>query len=547
MASTTTPPASPSPTPTVELRHSTGGGGAAGAALAGVVSAALALGAGELVAGTGPRFASPVEAVAREVIDRAPRPVERFAVETFGTSDKLALVVGTLALSALLGAVLGLASRRRPWAGALGLAAFAALGALASLSAPSAPAVAAVPSLAAGAAGAGALWLLLGRAGRFRRVSSPPGPAGGPALRPTGGAGSRRAFLGLAAGVAAAAALAGAGGRALRSRFSAAESRAGVTLPPAARPLPSVPAAAEVGVPGVASFVTPNADFYRIDTALVVPQVRAEDWSLRVTGLVDEPFELSFAELLDRELVEADITMTCVSNPVGGDLVGNARWLGVPASDLLDRARPRRGADQLVGRSVDGYTCGFPLGAAYDRPCLVAVGMNGEPLPLRHGFPARLVTPGLYGYIGSTKWLTELEVTTFASFDQYWVPRGYADRAPVKTMARIDTPRSFERVAPGRVVVGGVAWAQTRGIESVEISIDGSPFRRTELGAAVSDDSWRQWRHEWEAAPGRHTLVVRATDGSGEVQTEERSETLPDGASGWMSLVVTVDPDTSPT
>ncbi|HET8618109.1 MAG TPA: hypothetical protein VFM27_04090, partial [Acidimicrobiales bacterium] len=286
MASTTTPPASPSPPPTVELRHSTGGGGAAGAALAGLVSAALALGAGELVAGTGPRLASPVEAVAREVIDRAPRPVERFAVETFGIADKLALVVGTLALSAVLGAVLGLVARRRPWAGALGLAAFAVLGAAASLSAPSAPAVAAVPSLAGGAAGAGALWLLLGRAGRARRVSPSPGPAGVPSPRPSGGAGSRRAFLGLAAGMAAAAALAGAGGRALRSRFSAAESRAGVTLPPAARPLPAVPAAAEVGVRGVAPFVTPNADFYRIDTALVVPQVRAEDWSLRVTGIV---------------------------------------------------------------------------------------------------------------------------------------------------------------------------------------------------------------------------------------------------------------------
>jgi DMSO/TMAO reductase YedYZ molybdopterin-dependent catalytic subunit len=537
------------------------------AALAGLVSAAAALGVGELVAGVDSRLASPVEAVAREVIDRAPRPVERFAIETFGTNDKLALVVGTVVLAVVLGAVLGVVARGRPRAAVLGLGGFAALGALAALSAPSASPVAALPSLVAGAAGIGGLWLLLGRtrspeppaehtataaapapAAMPERGADPAEPQAPPAPAPArSGVGSRRAFLGLTAGLAAAAALAGAGGRALRSRFSAAESRAGVVLPRAARPLPAVPASAEVGVPGVAPFVTPNADFYRIDTALVVPQVRAEDWSLRVTGMVDEPLELSFAELLDRDLVEADITLTCVSNPVGGDLVGNARWLGVPVADLLATARPRRGADQLVGRSVDGYTCGFPLAAASDRQSLVAVGMNGEPLPLRHGFPARLVTPGIYGYAGSTKWLTELEVTTFDAFDQYWVPRGYARRAPIKTMTRIDTPRSFERVAPGRVVIGGVAWAQSRGIDAVEISIDGEPFRPTDLGAAVSDDSWRQWRHEWDATPGRHMLVVRATDGTGEVQTDDRSETLPDGASGWMSLVVTVDPEQPPT
>jgi DMSO/TMAO reductase YedYZ molybdopterin-dependent catalytic subunit len=204
-----------------------------------------------------------------------------------------------------------------------------------------------------------------------------------------------------------------------------------------------VPAGAEVGVEGVAPFVTSNADFYRIDTALIVPQVRAEDWTLTVGGMVDEPFELTFDELCDLDLVEADITLTCVSNPVGGDLVGNARWLGVPVRDLLDRAGPRRGADQLVGRSVDGYTCGFPLPAVYDRPCLVAVGMNGEPLPLRHGFPARLVTPGVYGYVGSTKWLTGLEVTTFDAFDQYWVPRGYAARRPSRPCRASTRPAAW--------------------------------------------------------------------------------------------------------
>jgi DMSO/TMAO reductase YedYZ molybdopterin-dependent catalytic subunit len=532
------------------------GGAAAGAgaaALAGLVSAGVALGAGELIAGIDDGLASPVEAVATEVIGRVPRSVERFAIETFGSNDKLALVVGILAFSAASGIVLGVVSRRRPRVGALGLAAFAAMGVPASAAGPRASVMAGLPSVVAGLVGVLCLRSLVSRApsggGRSLRagdgVAAPTATAAPAAVTPMrGGVPSRRAFLGMTAAVAAAGAFAAAGGRALRGRFSAAESRAAVVLPPATRPGPPLPPAGrgvEVGVPGVAPFVTPNANFYRVDTALVVPQVRAEDWVLAVTGMVDEPFELTFDDLLDRDLIEADITMTCISNPVGGDLVGHARWLGVLTRGLLDQARPRSGADQLVGRSVDGYTCGFPLSAAYDRNCIVAVGMNGEPLPLRHGFPARLVTPGLYGYIGSTKWLTELEVTTFDAFDQYWVRRGYADRAPIKTMARIDTPRSLERVAAGPVAVGGVAWAQTRGIQAVEVRVDDGPFRPAQLAEALNRDSWRQWRFDWDAVPGRHTLTVRATDGSGETQTETRADIVPDGASGWMSLVATVE------
>jgi DMSO/TMAO reductase YedYZ molybdopterin-dependent catalytic subunit len=511
---------------------SPGRAGVGAAGLAGLVGAGLALGIGELVAAADARLRSPVEAVATEIIDRAPRPVERFAIETFGSNDKLALVIGTLTLAAVLGIVLGIVSRRRPSVGAAGIAGFAVLGVLASLSAPNATAAGAVPSVAAGVAGVCALRALVPR--RDAPVALPPSPL------TRGGMGSRRAFLGVTAAVAATAALAGAGGRALRSRFSAAESRANVTLPRPTRPLPPVPRGVEAGVDGIAPFVTPNRDFYRVDTALLVPQVRAEDWTLSVTGMVDEPFELTYAELSGLDVVEADITMTCISNQIGGDLVGNARWLGVLTRDLLDRARPRRSADQLVGRSTDGYTCGLPLAAAYDRPCLVAVGMNGEPLPLRHGFPARLVTPGIYGYAGSTKWLTELEVTTFDAFDQYWVPRGYAAVAPIKTMARIDTPRSLETVPAGRVAVGGVAWAQTRGIEAVEIRVDDGAFQPCELADELTTTSWRQWRFDWDATPGRHDLTVRAVDGTGEPQTEERADVLPDGASGWMSLVVTV-------
>ncbi|MGH9229011.1 MAG: molybdopterin-dependent oxidoreductase [Acidimicrobiales bacterium] len=527
--------------------------GAPAAALAGLVSAGVALGAGELIAGIDDGLASPVEAVAGEVIDRVPRSVERFAIEAFGSNDKLALVIGILVFSAVFGIVLGVVARRRPRVGALGLAAFAAVGVLASVAGPRASLSAGLPSAVAGLVGVVCLVSLMSRAaspggsepraaGNVATPAAPPASAAAMPMRR--GVASRRAFLGMAAAVAGAGAVAAAGGRALRSRFSAAESRANVVLPSATRPGPPLPPAVtgvEVGVPGVAPFVTPNADFYRVDTALVVPQVRAEDWALAVTGLVDEPFELTFDELLGRDLIEADITMTCISNPVGGDLAGHARWLGVLARELLDRARPRAGADQLVGRSVGGYTCGFPLSAAYDRDCIVAVGMNGEPLPLEHGFPARLVTPGLYGYIGSTKWLTELEVTTFDAFDQYWVRRGYADRAPIKTMARIDTPRSLERVVAGPVAVGGVAWAQTRGVQAVEVRLDDGPFRPARLAEALNRDSWRQWRFDWDAVPGRHTLTVRAVDGSGETQTETRADIVPDGASGWMSLVVTVE------
>jgi len=521
------------------------GPGRLASAVAGVVTAGVALAAGELVAGLDSRFTSPVESVAAQTIDSVPLSLERFAIETFGENDKLVLVVGILVVSAIFGAVLGIVARRRPWVATAALGGFALVGMVSALSRPNADAVVILPSLAAGVAGFVGMRVLIPRVEDPARAQ--PDAAAAPRSRRAipvitrGGMADRRRFLTVTAAAAGGAALVAAGGRRLRSRFSAAESRAQVRLPVAARPLPPLPGGVEVGVDGVAPFFTSNADFYRVDTALAPPQVRAEDWTLRVTGMVDNPLELTFAELLDRDLIEADITMTCVSNLVGGDLVGTARWLGVLARDLLDEAGVQRGADQLVGRSTDGYTCGFPIEAAYDRNCLVAVGMNGEPLPIRHGFPARLVTPGLYGYIGSTKWLTELEVTTFDSFDQYWVRRGYADRAPVKTMARIDTPGGLRPITPGPTAVAGVAWAQTRGISGVEVRVDDGEFVPVELADELNDETWRQWRYAWSASPGRHTLTVRATDGTGETQTEERADVVPDGASGWMSLVVLVD------
>jgi DMSO/TMAO reductase YedYZ molybdopterin-dependent catalytic subunit len=287
--------------------------------------------------------------------------------------------------------------------------------------------------------------------------------------------------------------------------------------------------------------VTRNADFYRVDIALSVPQVLVDDWALRVHGMVRRPMTLTFAELTAREVVEADITMTCVSNQVGGGLLGNARWLGVRLDDLLADAGIRPGADQVVGRSVDGYTCGFPVAALDGRDALVAFGMNGEPLPLEHGFPARLVVPGLYGYVSATKWLSEIELTTFDRFDQYWVPRGWDARAPIKTSSRIDTPRGLARLPAGRTAVAGVAWAQTRGIDAVDVRVGDGPWRPAELAAALGDTTWRQWVHWWDATPGRHTLAVRATDGTGAIQTAERSEPRPNGSSGLHEVVVIVD------
>jgi DMSO/TMAO reductase YedYZ molybdopterin-dependent catalytic subunit len=352
---------------------------------------------------------------------------------------------------------------------------------------------------------------------------------------------SRRRFLGLASFVTLGAAATAAAGRALVGTFDVDAARAALGLPrPVDRLDLPVPSSASPEVEGLSPFLTTNEDFYRIDINLELPRIDPATHVLRVTGLVDQPLDLPFTQLLERPMVDVPITMTCVSNELGGDLVDTAVWRGFHLRDLLDDAGVRPDADQIVGRSVDGYTCGFPVEAAYDRDTLVVVGMNGDPLPLEHGFPLRLVTPGLYGYVGATKWLAEVELTRFDAFDQYWVPRGYAARAPIKTMSRIDTPQGLDRLSPGEVVVAGVAWAQTRGISRVEVQVDDGVWRQAELATAVRDDVWVQWTYPWEATPGRHVLRVRATDGDGETQPEERVGVRPDGATGWHALPVQV-------
>ncbi len=314
-------------------------------------------------------------------------------------------------------------------------------------------------------------------------------------------------------------------------------------------PAAPVPPGAGLPVPGISRFLTPNRDFYRVDTALVVPRVDADTWRLRIHGEgVSRPLELDLRELLARPLVEHDISLTCVSNEVGGPYAGNARWLGVRLADLLHEAGvrpPSQGgpADQLVARSVDGMTLGTPVETVMDgREALLAVGMNGEPLPFAHGFPVRMVVPGLYGYVSACKWLRELRLTTFDAYDAYWVRRGWAARAPVKTQSRIDTPRASAEPLAGRVAVAGVAWALHRGIIRVEVRVDGGPWQEARLADADGVDTWRLWSWPWVAAPGRHTLQVRATDGTGAVQTEVRRPTVPDGATGLHTVTVHVRP-----
>ncbi|MFF5496100.1 molybdopterin-dependent oxidoreductase [Streptomyces aquilus] len=513
-------------------------------AVSGLVAGFAALAVAELVSAAVRPQAGPVVAVGGAAIDRTPTAVKDWAIRNFGTNDKLVLQLGILSVLALFALVWGIVALRFRRTGAAGVLLFGVVGAAAALSRPdSGGPEDALPSLVGAFVGAAVLYLLAGltvpRGGR----TGTPGDAGGAGW-------DRRTFVIAASAAAAVSAGAGALGRALNgaSGRDAVASRDRLVLPKPASPAPAVPKGAGLRVPGVSPFLTPNDSFYRVDTALVVPKVDATTWELRIHGTgVRRPRTLSFDDLLRRELIERDITLTCVSNEVGGPYAGNARWLGVRLADLLAECGvvpPSKGgpADQLVARSVDGMTLGTPVEDVMDgRDALLAIGMNGEPLPFTHGFPVRMVVPGLYGFVSACKWIEDIELTTFASYDPYWVKRGWARRAPVKTQSRIDTPKPFARPKAGTVMVAGVAWAQHRGIDKVEVRVDDGPWQEARLAAEDSRDTWRQWSFPWEAAKGGHTLTVRATDRTGRVQTEKRTRTVPDGASGWHSVVVTVD------
>jgi DMSO/TMAO reductase YedYZ molybdopterin-dependent catalytic subunit len=547
----------------------------AGAA-AGVLTAAVAMGIGQLAAGLGAAQSSPVLAVGQAAIDLTPLPVKDFAISTFGADDKNALLVGILIILAAFAAVIGILAVRRLAFGLAGLAVFASIGLAAAMTRPNANAGYAIPTLVGAAAGAFALTRLVRAA---HRLDSPlsqsapeipgttaaasleppdlPAPAAdgdeppdevnpvftflpnpedpGPSRWP-----ARRQFLttsGLAVAAAAAGALAG---RELITRHNVSAARTALRFPKPTVPAPPLPPGSDLNIPGLSSFITPDGSFYRVDTALLLPQVDPASWQLRIHGMVQREVTLTFDQLLRRPLIEDYITLTCVSDPVGGPYVGNALWLGASLADLIRQARPLAGANQLLCTSVDGFTSGTPLQVVLDgRDALVAVAMNGQALPVEHGFPARLVVPGLYGYVSACKWVTDIEVTTFASAYAYWATRGWSQQAPIKTESRIDVPGATA-IAPGRTPVAGVAWAQHKGIAAVEVRVNQGPWHEARLAAVPDIDTWRQWVWEWDATPGTYLLEARATDATGYTQTAVQAQPPPNGASGYPSASVTV-------
>ena len=485
---------------------------------AGVLSAVAGLGAAHLVAALLDPASSPVLAVGSTVIDLTPTPVKEWAVARFGTRDKPILVGSVLAGTLVLAATAGLLARRRLWLGLGLLTVLIAVAGIAAASRPTATSADLVPALVAGLVGALALVALT----RPVEVS-------------TGSTSGRRGVLMAGAFAVLALGTGGLGQWLIKRRSGPVD----VSLPRPADVAGAFPRGSDL--PGISPLRTPVSDFYRVDTALVVPVVDVGDWTLTIDGDVRERVELDFDDLLAMPLIERDITLTCVSNEVGGPYVGSTRWLGVRLTDLLDLAGVGDRADQILSTAVDGFTVSTPLAVATDgRDAMVAIGMDGRALPRDHGFPARLLTPGLYGYVGATKWLTRLTLTTYDEVAAYWTQRGWATTAPVKVQSRIDTPRPLSTIAAGRHAIAGVAWAQHRGIDRVEVRVDGGPWQAAQLGADVTMDYWRQWWLPWEATPGQHRLAVRATTRDGETQTAVRTSPFPDGASGVQEIVVTV-------
>ena len=508
-------------------------------ALAGVLTGAVALGVAELTAAiTGPQGA-PVIAVGETAINLTPVPVKDFAIAHFGSHDKEALITGIVVLLVAFAALIGVLAVRRMAYGLAGLAIFAGVGVAAAAHLPDATAADVIPTLAGVGVAAAALVVLVravwaafpaaegpasfeGITGFFPRTSPAcRGPLAEGTARP-----DRRRFLIAGAGAAALAAAAGGLGDQLIGRFSVAPGQ--VRLPAPAVAAKAVPAGTDLRIAGLTPFFTSNSSFYRVDTDLVLPQVSPESWTLRIDGMVDRELDITFAELLRMPLTENDMTLVCVSNSVGGTYAGNARWLGVPLAGLLRRAGVKAGADQVLSSATDGMTISTPVATIMDgREALLAVGMNGQPLPIAHGFPARMLVPGLYGYVSATKWVTRLTLTTFARQRAYWTQRGYAAQAPIKTESRIDVPKPLAQVKAGHVAVAGVAWAPATGIAAVEVNVDNGPWHQAELAAVDGIDTWRQWMWDWDARPGLHTLQVRATDNAGVTQTSRAPRYFP--------------------
>ncbi len=540
--------------------------------LAGLVATGFAVALSEMLASFFVSAPSLVLTIGQRFIDITPAALKDWAIAVFGTNDKAVLIGGIAVVTIIIGGLLGVVARKRMQVAVIGFVAFGVLGYALGITDPLATAGATlIPAIAAAGSGIAVLVFLL------RLLQGPATDAADPipAVSPD----ARRAFM-TASGAAVVLAI----GQVVVGRLASGRTQAAVaareqvTLPTVA-PSPSTTAAtastttvaattaaaeeapvteattttqaAEVvrtvadptpaqiaQVDGVSELITPNETFYRIDTALSIPSVDLDDWEVSFTGLVDSPFSLTYDELVELPMVERYITICCVSNSVGGDLIGNAKWLGVPLKDLVERAGVQPEGTQLIGRSVDRFTVGFPTASVFDgREALLAIGMNGEPLPVRHGFPARLVVSGLYGYVSATKWLSEVEFARWDDFDAYWIPRGWAKEAPIKTQSRIDTPRPGT-VDSGTRAIAGVAWAQNRGVDGVEVQVDDGRWMEATLPEELAIDTWRQWHVEYDFTPGAHTIAVRATDRTGTTQTSEIVPPRPDGATGYHTVQV---------
>jgi len=564
------------------------------AALCGLLAAAVAMGIAQLLAGIAAPDSSPVDAVGSVAINHTPLGLKVWATSTFGTNDKTVLLLGVFVVVFLYSMLVGVLASRRMAYGYIGLTVFAILGIAAAVTRHGASPGYALPTLVGALVAAFALSRLIesaqamtaaraaARGGarpadalppivfgkptadsvgdthdddELRAPDLPPGPRGPGEISPVPATAAgreaawrasersvvevqpegRRSFL-LTAGVTvAAAAIAEVGGRNLATRKNVSAAQAAVRFPKPAVPAPALPAGVNLPVPGISPFITPNGQFYRVDTALIVPQVDPSSWTLRIHGMVAREVSITFDQLLKRPLIEDYVTLCCVSNPVGGDYIGNAKWLGASLAALIRSAGPMRGAEQLLCTSVDGFTSGVPIVTVLDgRDSLIAVAMNGSVLPTEHGFPARLVVPGLYGYVSACKWVVDIEVTTWAAAQAYWVPLGWSQQAPIKTESRIDVPASGSQVKAGKTAVAGVAWAQHKGIEAVEVRVDNGPWHEATLAAVPDLDTWRQWVWEWDATEvGAHTIEARATDKTGYTQTSVQEPEPPNGASGY--------------
>ena len=526
------------------------------AALSGMVGAALALASGELVASLTNKTTSLVLAVGEFIVDVTPGDIVRTSIETLGNSQKIVLLSGITVISILFGGFLGLLSRKHSDLSYLLFILFGIFGGWTLNRDPLTSTTAAL-SLSATAT-------LIGLSAFVFLNNILDQPINTSLEDPKNRYADRRQFLSWATGISVAAGAMTGTGRFLLKDDTIQNIRENIVLPDIEEKTgllksdtttPDSPSPATTTLPderdfftfsemneieGISPYITSNKDFYRIDTALRVPTIEPADWSLTLNGLVENPYELSYDEILEMDLVKKDVTLTCVSNEIGGPLVGNAVWSGVPLSEIISKSKPLPEAQQVMCHSVDGFTAGFPIENIFDgRTALLAVGMNGRPLPVIHGFPARLVVAGLYGYVSAVKWIKRIEICTWDGNDGYWIPRGWSKKAPIKISSRIDVPRE-RRINSGINAVAGVAWAPLSGVKTVEVSFDSGPWQECNLGVSLSGESWSQWAYKWDAKPGKYEIKVRAIDNNGVIQSSNLASPAPNGAEGYDQISVRV-------